>query len=101
MINPCLEIEACNYSDGRALEIHGDHKTIWLSTQILHTEFSPYDVTKRGQMIARSVFKIENYGFNPIRINNGTDDWFKTVDVCFRGPWCQVFVFQDRHRGPM
>jgi len=33
MINLCLEIEACNYSDCRALEIQGDHKTIWLSKQ--------------------------------------------------------------------
>jgi len=56
-------------------------------------ELSPYYSTKMGEMIARSVFKIENYGFNSIRIINSTDDWFKTVDVCFWGPWCPVFVF--------
>jgi len=47
---------------------------------------SPYYSTKTGEMMARTVFKIENYGFNSIRIINGTDDWFKTVDVCFWGP---------------
>jgi len=49
MINLCLEIEACNYSDRRALEIQGDHKTIWLSKQSTKYRTQPILFNQNGR----------------------------------------------------